>query len=56
MLTYAIVWVLRAATGVSVDEYVVYDIVTKFIEIAALIGVVWGQLARKDLSWGFWRK
>lgn len=42
--------------GVDFSESQVVELTTKIIEISALLWVIYGQLRRKDLSWGFWRK
>jgi len=54
MLTIALAYVL-SWIGVTPETSQLAGWVDSIINLAGLVMLVWGQLSRKDLSWGFWR-
>lgn len=42
--------------GISFDANQATTIVKDIVEVGSFVLMVWGQLRRADLSWGFWRK
>lgn len=56
IVVYFLVAFLQALGVVDANENDISRYVVNGIEIASYIMMAWGQIRRKDLAWGFWRK
>lgn len=55
MLVLVLVSVAQFA-GINFDETTASILVRDVLEVLGIVFAIWGQLRRKDLSFGFWRE
>lgn len=53
---YIVALALRALGIDSIEHEQIAQFIVNLAGVVGFVFMVWGQLRRKDLSWGFWRK